>query len=93
MGLGLFIWAYRFVVLMVVLGFPISAVLAWAFDMNNNSRSKLVWRALVAEKYTYAVTGDAEYALWKNGSSYQSENLIDASDTLAIFDLSASKPK
>ena len=30
---GIPLWAYRFVVLMVVLGFPISVVLAWAFEL------------------------------------------------------------
>ena len=32
----------------------------------------------------YAVTGDAEYALWENGDSYQAENLVDVPGTLAI---------
>lgn len=30
---GIPLWAYRFVVLMVVLGFPISLVVAWAFEL------------------------------------------------------------
>jgi len=30
---GIPVWAYRFVVLMVVLGFPISVVVAWAFEL------------------------------------------------------------
>lgn len=30
---GIPVWAYRFVVLMVVLGFPISLVVAWAFEL------------------------------------------------------------
>jgi len=30
---GIPVWAYRFVVLMVVLGFPISVVLGWAFEL------------------------------------------------------------
>ena len=30
---GIPLWAYRFVVLMVVLGFPISVVVAWAFEL------------------------------------------------------------
>ncbi|MCZ6671505.1 MAG: hypothetical protein O7C75_01060 [Verrucomicrobia bacterium] len=30
---GIPIWAYRFVVLMVLLGFPISLVIAWAFEL------------------------------------------------------------
>lgn len=30
---GIPLWAYRFLVLMVVLGFPISVVLAWAFEL------------------------------------------------------------
>ena len=30
---GIPVWAYRFVVLMVVLGFPISVALAWAFEL------------------------------------------------------------
>ena len=32
-GFGIPIWAFRFVMLMVILGFPISVVLAWAFEL------------------------------------------------------------
>jgi len=30
---GIPIWAYRFVVLMVALGFPLAVILAWAFEL------------------------------------------------------------
>ena len=32
-GFGIPIWAFRFVMLMVILGFPISLVIAWAFEL------------------------------------------------------------
>ena len=32
-GFGIPIWAFRFVMLMVILGFPIAIILAWAFEL------------------------------------------------------------
>ena len=32
-GFGIPDWAFRFVVLMVVLGFPVAVILAWAFEL------------------------------------------------------------
>ena len=62
---------------------PRSIFLMHPSNMNNNSRHELVWRAIVTKEFTYAVTGDAEYALWKNGNSYQYENIIKAPGMLA----------
>ena len=32
-GFGIPIWAFRFVMLMVILGFPLAIILAWAFEL------------------------------------------------------------
>lgn len=63
---------------------PRSVFLMHPSNMNNNSQHEPVWRAIVTRDYTYAVTGDAEYALWENERNYQSENLVKSPETLAI---------
>jgi TolB-like protein len=39
-GFGIPLWAYRFVVLMVMLGFPISLIIAWAFELTPDGITK-----------------------------------------------------
>ena len=54
-------------------------------NMNNRfSRPELVWRAVVTDRYTYAVTSDGEYALWDNDEAYQTTNLVTDPETLPI---------
>ncbi len=57
---------------------PDSVFLAHPSNMNNRgSRHELVWRAVVTDDYTYAVTEDGEHRLWANSDSYQKQNLLD----------------
>ena len=39
---------------------------------------------MVTKDYTYAVTGDGEYALWDNTQEYQARNLVNNPPTLEI---------
>ena len=57
---------------------PEAVFLSHPSNMNNRgSRHELVWRAIVTEDYTYAVTEAGEHRLWKNGDGYQELNLLD----------------
>jgi len=48
--------------------------------MNNRyNRHQLIWRAIVTQEYTYAVTEDGEYALWDKSEGYQRSNLVNVS--------------
>ena len=54
-------------------------------NMNNRfSRPELVWRAIVTDRHTYAVTQEGEYALWDNVEPYQATNLVADPETLPI---------
>ncbi len=54
-------------------------------NMNNRfSRPELVWRAIVTDRHTYAVTQEGEYALWDNAEPYQTTNLVADPETLPI---------
>ncbi len=44
---------------------------------NRGSRHEIIWRAIVTDEFTYAVTEDGEHRLWKNAEGYQEENLLD----------------
>lgn len=57
---------------------PDSVFLAHPSNMNNRgSRHEIVWRAVVTDDYTYAVTEDGEHRLWANSNGYQDTNLLD----------------
>ncbi len=57
---------------------PDSVFLAHPSNMNNRgSRHELVWRAVVTDDYTYAVTEDGEHRLWANTDAFQDTNLLD----------------
>lgn len=57
---------------------PDSVFLAHPSNMNNRgSRHEIVWRAVVTEEFTYAVTGDGEHRLWANTDGHQESNLLD----------------
>ena len=57
---------------------PDSVFLAHPSNMNNGgSRHELVWRAVVTDDFTYAVTESGEHRLWANGDGYQEDNLLD----------------
>ena len=64
---------------------PASVFLMHPTNMNNRfSRPELVWRGIVTDEYTYAVTEENEYALWNNTESYQTTNLVADPETLPI---------
>ena len=57
---------------------PDSVFLAHPSNMNNRgSRHEIIWRAIVTDAYTYAVTDEAEHRLWANSDGYQDTNLLD----------------
>ncbi len=57
---------------------PDSVFLAHPSNMNNGgSRHELIWRAVVTDDYTYAVTEEGEHRLWANTDGYQKTNLLD----------------
>ncbi|MCY4594701.1 MAG: sulfatase-like hydrolase/transferase [Bryobacterales bacterium] len=57
---------------------PDSVFLAHPSNMNNGgSRHEIIWRAVVTDEFTYAVTEDGEHRLWANIDSYQDTNLLD----------------
>ncbi len=57
---------------------PDSVFLAHPSNMNNRgSRHELVWRGMVTDEFTYAVTEAGEHRLWSGGDLYQSVNLLD----------------
>ena len=43
---------------------------------NGGSRHEIVWRAVVTDDFTYAVTEDGEHRLWANTDGYQDANLL-----------------
>ena len=45
-------------------------------NMNNANHYEPIWRAVVTREFTYAVTGEGEHRLWKNGDGYQKDNLL-----------------
>ena len=56
---------------------PDSVFLAHPSNMNNRgSRHELVWRAVVTDEFTYAVTEAGEHRLWASGDGYQRVNLL-----------------
>jgi|TARA_B100000315_G_scaffold257443_2_gene306396 arylsulfatase A-like enzyme len=56
---------------------PTSIFLMHPTNMNNRfSRHEPIWRAVVTDDYTYAVTAEGEYALWDRAESYQVTNLL-----------------
>ncbi len=56
---------------------PDSVFLAHPSNMNNRgSRHEIIWRAVVTDDFTYAVTGDGEHRLWSNTDGYQDTNLL-----------------
>ncbi len=58
---------------------PDSVFLAHPSNMNNRgSRHEIVWRAVVTDDFTYAVTEQGEHRLWANTDGYQSANLLAA---------------
>ncbi len=64
---------------------PVSVFLMHPTNMNNRfSRPELVWRAIVTDRHTYAVTQEGEYALWDNAEPYQTTNLVADPETLPI---------
>ena len=57
---------------------PESVFLMHPSNMNNRgSRHEIIWRAIVTDEFTYAVTEDGEHRLWENTDGYQKENLLD----------------
>ena len=57
---------------------PDSVFLAHPSNMNNRgSRHEIVWRAIVTDAYTYAVTDEGEHRLWANSDGYQDTNLLE----------------
>ena len=57
---------------------PDSVFLAHPSNMNNRgSRHEIVWRAVVTDDFTYAVTEEGEHRLWANSDGYQDTNLMD----------------
>lgn len=57
---------------------PDSVFLAHPSNMNNRgSRHEIIWRAVVTENFTYAVTDGGEHRLWANSEAYQDTNLLD----------------
>ena len=57
---------------------PDSVFLAHPSNMNNSgSRHEIIWRAVVTDDFTYAVTDEGEHRLWANTDGYQDTNLID----------------
>ena len=57
---------------------PDSVFLAHPSNMNNRgSRHEIVWRAVVTDDFTYAVTTEGEHRLWANSDGYQADNLLD----------------
>ncbi len=64
---------------------PSSVFLMHPSNMNNRfSRHELIWRAVVTDRYTYAVTEEGEYALWDNVEPYQTTNLGTDPEALPI---------
>ncbi len=56
---------------------PDSVFLAHPSNMNNRgSRHEIIWRAVVTDDYTYAVTDAGEHRLWANSDTYQDTNLL-----------------
>ena len=56
---------------------PDSVFLAHPSNMNNGgSRHEIVWRAVVTDDFTYAVTESGEHRLWANTDGYQETNLL-----------------
>ncbi len=56
---------------------PGPVYMAHPSNMNNRgSRHEIIWRAIVTDDYTYAVTDRGEHRLWKNGNGYQDKNLL-----------------
>ena len=56
---------------------PDSVFLAHPSNMNNGgSRHEIIWRAVVTDEFTYAVTEDGEHRLWANTDGYQDTNLL-----------------
>ncbi len=57
---------------------PDSVFLAHPSNMNNRgSRHEIIWRAVVTDGFTYAVTDQGEHRLWANADGYQDTNLLD----------------
>lgn len=64
---------------------PESVFLMHPSNMNNlYSLPQPIWRAIVTPRYTYAVTEDAEFALWENSEDYQRTNRVAAPETFEI---------
>ena len=55
---------------------PESVFLMHPSNMNNANHYEPIWRAVVTREFTYAVTGEGEHRLWKNGDGYQKDNLL-----------------
>ena len=56
---------------------PDSVFLAHPSNMNNGgSRHEIIWRAVVTDEFTYAVTNEGEHRLWANTDGFQGENLL-----------------
>ena len=56
---------------------PDSVFLAHPSNMNNGgSRHEIIWRAVVTDEFTYAVTTEGEHRLWANTDGYQEKNLL-----------------
>ena len=56
---------------------PDSVFLAHPSNMNNGgSRHEIIWRAVVTDEFTYAVTVSGEHRLWANSDGYQETNLL-----------------
>ena len=56
---------------------PEAVFLSHPSNMNNGgSRHEILWRAIVTDEYTYAVTEDGEHRMWENKDGYQDKNLL-----------------
>ncbi|MCZ6675099.1 MAG: hypothetical protein O7C75_19370 [Verrucomicrobia bacterium] len=62
-GFGIPVWAFRFVVLMVLLGFPIALIIAWAFELTPDG-IKTAKVARVAESDTGESTSHSKKRNW-----------------------------
>ena len=57
---------------------PDAVFLAHPSNMNNGgSRHEIIWRAVVTDEFTYAVTDSGEHRLWANTDGYQQDNLLE----------------
>ncbi len=56
---------------------PEAVFLSHPSNMNNGgSRHEILWRAIVTDEYTYAITEDGEHRMWENKDGYQDKNLL-----------------